>query len=144
MCLNRRFFSTSSLIEILEHSLRLKESFFLKRLVAFSHQMPEELTFHLASHRKKELALHFSYSTEVPLRSIYYVSKSVSRLGNTDDVFPKRTVSLFRMLFVPLGTDLLQHHRSLSKRDKHSKRTLGRGEPSSQGSYAAEHTCPTA
>lgn len=49
-------------MEILQHSLLLKESFFLERLLVFSHQMPEELAFQLASHRKKDLALHFSYS----------------------------------------------------------------------------------
>lgn len=52
------------------------------------------------------------------------MSKSGSRL-DLDDVFPKCALSLFRVLFVPLRVDLLQPHRSMSKRDGHLERTLG-------------------
>ena len=43
------------------------------------------------------------------------MSKSVSHL-DSGDVFPKCALSFFRVLVVPLGIDLLQHH---------SERTLG-------------------
>lgn len=65
-------FFISLLVGILQHSLLLKESFFLEGLVVFSHQMPEELTFQLASHRKKDLAWHFFILLmKAPLRGIW-------------------------------------------------------------------------
>lgn len=105
-------FFISLLIGILQHSLVLKQSFFLEGLVVFSHQVPEELTFQLASHRKKDLAWHFFiFLMKAPLRGIWLHVKAFA-------VFrfrwcgPKNLLFVRRKVLLVTSTNRFRGHRA--------------------------------
>lgn len=88
LCIWTGTFFISVLAEVFQHSLLLKESFFLEKLVVFSHKMPEELAFQLAGTEYCPVGhWHFSYCCNWSVSEeclITCQTKPLSHLGSGD------------------------------------------------------------